>query len=129
MTLPTLTDRSFYESRRRLMLQAQANALDVIHLVQTQLLRLALQIELPDTACRLIKSDVAESILARDVQRITDLSDYQALTDRTPREAALEAGLYGTLLAWVASRISPDLAHRLMQAALDSMMRSTDGDA
>jgi hypothetical protein len=111
------------------MLQAQANALDVIHLVQTQLLRLALQIQLPDTACRLIKSDVAESILARDVQRITDLSDYQALTDRAPREAALEAGLYGTLLAWVVSRISPDLAHRLMQAALDSMTRSTDGDA
>ncbi|KWU23362.1 hypothetical protein AS149_37460 [Burkholderia cenocepacia] len=110
------------------MLQAQANALDVIHLVQTQLLRLALQIDLPDSACRLVKSDVAESILAKDVHRITDMPEYQVLTERKARESALEAGLYGTLLTWLASRLEFYLAHKLMQAALDSMMKPTDSD-
>lgn len=127
MPLPTLTDRSYFDARQKLMLLAQANALDVIHLVQTQMLRLVLRVELPEDACRLVKSDVAESILAKDVQRITDLPGYQQLGERNAREAALESGLYGTLLAWVGSRLSDDRAQILMQAAFDAMT-NPDGE-
>ena len=127
MTLPTLTDRSYFEARQKLVLLAQANALDVIHLVQTQMLRLALQLELPEDACRLIKCDVAESILAKDVQRVTVLPGYGQLTSRNAREAALESGLFGTLLAWVGARLSDDQAQSLMQAAFDAMT-NPDGE-
>jgi len=128
MPLPTLTERSYFEARQKLVLLAQANALDVIHLVQTQMLRLALQVELPDDACRLIKSDVAESILAKDVQRLTDLPGYRQLTDRNARESTLESGLYGTLLAWVGSRLPDDHAQALIQAAFDAMT-NPDGES
>jgi hypothetical protein len=125
MELPALTERTYNDSRRQLSVLAQAMALDVIHRAQSQAVTLIFQAGLPDAAARLLKSDIAETILAKDVARIVECDGYQQVATAARREDILEQALVGTLLGWVSQKVEPADAHRLLQAVLSLYAPST----
>ncbi|KWT98486.1 MULTISPECIES: hypothetical protein [unclassified Variovorax] len=118
MEFPALTERTYNDSRRKLSVLAQAMALDVIHRAQSQAVTLILQAGLPDDAARLLKSDIAESLLAKDVARVVECEGYLQVPTAARREEILEQALVGTLLGWVSQKVEQEDAHRLLQAVL-----------
>ena len=129
MPFPDLNNQTFYASRQKLTVLAQARALDVVRRVQIEGLRIAIRAGMSDAACRLMKADVTESVLAKDVLRVAALPDYATLDTPEEREQALEAGLTGALLTWVASRLSRTEADQLYGAFLDYLIQDGPGDA
>lgn len=119
MTTPLVNERTYNETKRQLSLLARVMALDVVHRVQSRLLAMALEHELRDEVCRLIKSDIAESILAKDLRRVAQLPMYAGIESTHAREDALEAHLFGTLLGWILMKTTEAETARLVRCVVD----------
>ena len=118
MELPLLTERTYNDSRKRLSVLAQAMALDAVHRAQAQAQALLAGSGASPDTLRLLRSDVAESLLARDVARVVGLEDYAQLRTPAQREDILVQALTGTLFSWVASRAPRADAGRVLETVL-----------
>ncbi|MNR71466.1 hypothetical protein D3C71_20920 [compost metagenome] len=114
----TINERTYKETKRRLSLLARVVALDVIDQAQGRLQHLVKELGLPDEVARLVRSDVAESILAKDVQRVAGLPDFEQLVSTEQRGNALEAHLFATLVGWILTKTSEEDTAKLIKGVM-----------
>lgn len=116
MTASRLTSKSFNTSNRRLCELAQVLVLDVIRHVQACTHTLLKSKKLSAELLRWVKSDLTETVLAKDVEQLSAESEYIAQPTVELKTMMLEQALTGTLIAWLITKADREDTELLLQA-------------
>jgi hypothetical protein len=100
-----INDRAFNEARKTLATATRIDAVHCLTAVRRLVADMLASLCVDPIVVRLVLSDIAETLLAREALRIADLEAYQSVNKIADRENLMEIALTGYLFDWALSRV------------------------
>jgi len=109
-----LTNRVFNDARKALVLATRVDALQCLSAVRRLVAEILTSLCADASVVRLVTSDLAETLLARESLRIAQMPSYRSVTKTSERESLLEIALVGYLFDWTLERTSDASQHSIV---------------
>lgn len=103
---PLFTENTYNDARKALALATRINAEQWLALVQRQVSCFLTDLAVDPVVIRLAKSDIAETLLAKESLRHASDPEYQAIESLTDRQDYLQLVLAIFLFDWLALQVS-----------------------
>jgi len=103
---PLFTEHTYNDARKALAMATRTNAEQLLALVQRQVSCFLTDLSVDPTVIRLAKSDIAETLLAKEALRHAHDEDYQGIESLRDRQDYLQLVLAIFLFDWLALQVS-----------------------
>lgn len=112
---PLYHDRMFFDARKRLAVATRLDAMHCLSAVRRRVAELLTSLCAEPALVRTVRSDLVETLLAREALRIAAMEPYQTVTRTCDREQLLEFALTGYLFDWLQDRTHDPMQHALIE--------------
>jgi hypothetical protein len=112
---PLYHDRMFFDARKRLAVATRLDAMHCLSAVRRLVAELLTSLCAEPALVRVVRSDIVETLLAREALRIAAMEPYQTISRAADREQLLEFALTGYLLDWLQERTEDPTQRALIE--------------